>query len=143
MNQKVQKGSTVRVHYTGRLRDGFVFDTSKEGDPLEFTIGAGMVIPGFEQAVLGMQTGDKKTIEVSPEDAYGPYIDEFVKEVPRSELHVDFELQEGMTLELHTGSGRVIPITVSKLTGDLVTLDANHPLAGQTLIFDIGVISIA
>jgi len=143
MIQRVQKGSIVRVHYTGRLRDGFIFDSSRGSEPLEFVIGAGMVIPGFERAIIGMQTGEKKTIEIAPEEAYGPYIEEFVKEVPRASLHVDFELEEGMTLELHSESGRVIPITVTKLTEDSATLDANHPLAGQTLVFDIELVSIA
>ncbi|GBC78766.1 FKBP-type peptidyl-prolyl cis-trans isomerase SlyD [bacterium HR08] len=143
MSQRAERGSIVRVHYTGRLRDGSIFDSSEGGEPLEFVIGAGMVIPGFERAVIGMQVGEKKTVEIPPEEAYGTYIEEFVKEVPRSELHVDFELVEGMTLELHTESGRVIPITVAKLTEETVTLDANHPLAGQTLIFDIELVSIA
>ncbi|HXF04209.1 MAG TPA: peptidylprolyl isomerase [Blastocatellia bacterium] len=143
MAARAEKGSVVRVHYTGRLRDGFIFDTSRGSEPLEFVIGSGMVIPGFERALLGMQAGEKKTVEIQPEEAYGPYIEEFVKEVPRADLHVDFPLEEGMTLELHTESGRVIPITVTRVTNDTVTLDANHPLAGQTLIFDIEVVSVS
>lgn len=142
MAARAEKGSVVRVHYTGRLRDGFIFDTSRVSEPLEFVIGSGMVIPGFERAP-GDAGGREKDVEIQPEDAYGPYIEEFVKEVPRADLHVDFPLEEGMTLELHTESGRVIPITVTHVTSDTVTLDANHPLAGQTLIFDIELVSVS
>lgn len=160
MSQRAVKGSTVRVHYTGRLKDGTVFDSSRPNpsapaakiigsepdevsEPLEFVIGAGSVIPGFEKAVTGMQVGDKKTVEIDSEEAYGEYVQEFVKVVPRSQLDLDFDLQEGMALELHTESGRVIPITVTEVTEATVTLDANHPLAGQTLFFDLELVAIS
>lgn len=160
MIQRAVKGSTVRVHYTGRLKDGTIFDSSrprpstsvsgattsesdKQYEPLEFVVGAGNVIPGFDNAVNGMYVGEKKTVEIPPEDAYGAYIQEFVKVVPQSQLNLDFDLQEGMILELHTESGHVIPITVTEVTETTVTLDANHPLAGQTLFFDIELVAIA
>jgi peptidylprolyl isomerase len=158
MLQRATKGSTAQVHYTGRLKDGTIFDSSRashapvgetstlelggRGEPLEFVVGTGSVIPGFETAVIGMLVGDKKTVEIQPQDAYGEYIEDFVKVVPRSQLHVGFDVQEGMTLELHTEAGRVIPITVTEVTDTTVTLDANHPLAGQTLFFDIELVAI-
>jgi peptidylprolyl isomerase len=159
MLQRATKGSTVRVHYIGRLKNGTIFDSSRgsgvglitesghpdqghQSEPLEFIIGAGMVIPGFEQAVIGMHVGEKKTVEIPPDQAYGEYVEEFVKMIPRSQLNLDFDVQEGMLLELHTDSGRVIPITVTRVTETMVTLDANHPLAGETLFFDIEVLSV-
>ncbi|MBI3950628.1 MAG: peptidylprolyl isomerase [Acidobacteria bacterium] len=159
MTQRAVKGNTVRVHYTGRLKDGTIFDSSRASHspisetsasepsgndgPLEFVIGGGTVIPGFDNAVNGMHVGDKKLVEIPPEEAYGEYVQEFVKVVPRSQLNLDFDLKEGMFLELHTEAGRVIPITVTEVTETTVTLDANHPLAGQTLFFDIELASIA
>lgn len=144
MLQRAEKGNTVWVHYTGRLKDGTVFDSSRIGqEPLQFVIGTGTVIPGFERAVIGMRVGEKKTVQIPPEQAYGEYVEEFVKIVPRSQLNVDFELREGMSLELHTDSGRVIPITVTEVTDTTVTLDANHPLAGQTLFFEIELVAIS
>ncbi len=144
MLQRAEKGNTVWVHYTGRLKDGTVFDSSRTGqEPLQFVIGTGTVIPGFERAVIGMRVGEKKTVQIPPEQAYGEYVEEFVKIVPRSQLNVDFELREGMSLELHTDSGRVIPITVTEVTDTTVTLDANHPLAGQTLFFEIELVAIS
>ncbi|RMG45639.1 MAG: peptidylprolyl isomerase [Acidobacteria bacterium] len=144
MLQRAEKGNTVWVHYTGRLKDGTIFDSSRTGqEPLQFVIGTGTVIPGFERAVIGMRVGEKKTVQIPPEQAYGEYVEEFVKIVPRSQLNVDFDLQEGMSLELHTESGRVIPITVTEVTDTTVTLDANHPLAGQTLFFEIELVAIS
>lgn len=144
MLQRAEKGNTVWVHYTGRLKDGTIFDSSRTGqEPLQFVIGTGTVIPGFERAVIGMRVGEKKTVQIPPEQAYGEYVEEFVKIVPRSQLNVDFDLREGMSLELHTESGRVIPITVTEVTDTTVTLDANHPLAGQTLFFEIELVAIS
>lgn len=159
MLARATKGDTVRVHYTGRLKDGTVFDSTwlnpsapfggatlserqAAGEPLRFTLGAGDVIPGFDHAVQGMRVGERKTVEIPPEEAYGEYIEEFVRVVPRSQLQVDFDLYAGMVLQLHTESDRVIPIMVTEVTETTVTLDANHPLAGQTLFFDIELVAI-
>lgn len=130
-------GDTVKVHYTGRLSDGTIFDSSRDGDPLEFTLGVGMVIAGFEEGVQGMAVGEQKTINIPPEEAYGEYHEEYVRDIPRSEIQLGVEPQAGMQLELKTPQGEAIPITITKVDAESITLDANHPLAGETLIFDI------
>ena len=131
------KGDTVSIHYTGRLADGTVFDSSSGGQPLEFTLGTGMVIGGFETGVQGMELGESKTIEIPPADAYGEYNIDFVRIIPRGEINIGAEPSVGMELELRGPDGESIAITISEVTDETVTLDANHPLAGQTLIFDI------
>ncbi|HID85919.1 MAG TPA: peptidylprolyl isomerase [Anaerolineae bacterium] len=135
-------GDTVRVHYTGKLEDGTVFDTSLGRDPVEFVLGAGEVIPGFEEAVVGMTPGESKTVEVLAEQAYGPYLAELVLEVDRSAVPLDLDLEVGMQLVLRQPQGRMIPVTVTKLTESRVTLDANHPLAGKDLTFDIQLMEV-
>lgn len=137
MPETAQNGDTVRVHYTGRLTDGQVFDSSADGDPLEFQLGAGQVIEGFEGGVRGMQIGDKKTIELEADSAYGERRDELVQAVSRGSINLETEPQVGMNLYLQLPNGNQIPVTITEVTPDSITLDANHPLAGKRLIFDI------
>lgn len=142
MSEPVKDGDHVRVHYTGRLADGNQFDTSRDGTPLEFTVGAGEVIPGFDEAVRGMQAGQSRTVEIAPEDAYGERREQLIQTVPRDKMNLDFELHEGMTLAMQLPDGNQIPVTVVKVTETEVTLDANHPLAGERLTFDLELVEI-
>lgn len=137
MPDQAKKGDTVRVHYEGRLTDGEVFDSSAGGEPLEFEVGSGQVIAGFDEGVRGMTVGDKKTIEIEAEDAYGPRNDALTHAVARDSINLETEPQPGMNLVLQLPDGNEIPVAITEVTEDSITLDANHPLAGQKLIFDI------
>lgn len=137
MPDQVKNGDTVRVHYTGRLDDGQVFDSSEGGDPLEFKVGAGEVIAGFDEAVRGMEVGDRKTVEIAPGEAYGERREQLVAQVPRESMELDSPPEAGMSLLMQLPDGNQIPVTVTDVTDDQVTLDANHPLAGQKLTFDV------
>jgi peptidylprolyl isomerase len=135
-------GDTVSVHYTGRLEDGTVFDSSEGGQPLEFALGAGNVIPGFEKAVLGMSPGDSKTMTIPSDDAYGPYFEERVLVVDRQQIPPELPVDVGGQLQLQQEGGMVIPVVITDITEAEVTLDANHPLAGEDLTFDIRLVAI-
>lgn len=135
-------GNTVQVHYTGTLSDGTVFDTSRESAPIEFTIGAASVIPGFENAVIGMRIGDSKTFTIPAAEAYGEHDSRLVQDVPRAELPPELELWLGMRLTATGGDGREMTLVVTGLTDDTVRLDANHPLAGEALTFSIELVAI-
>lgn len=137
-----EHGNTVLVHYTGRLDDGSIFDSSVERDPLEFTLGEGQVIPGFENAVIGMETGESKTVLIDCLEAYGPRFEEMVQTVERSQIPSDIPLEIGAQLQAHHPQGGALILTVTDLTDTLVTLDANHPLAGQNLTFEIELLEI-
>ena len=137
MPEQAQKGDTVQVHYTGRLADGQVFDSSEGGEPLEFEVGSGSVIKGFDEGVEGMSVGDKKQIEIESDEAYGDRIEGLVQTVARDGLNLDTEPQAGMTLVMQLPDGNEIPVAVTEVTEDSITLDANHPLAGEKLIFDV------
>jgi peptidylprolyl isomerase len=137
MPEQAQKGDRVQVHYTGRLVGGEVFDSSEDDEPLEFEVGAGEVIKGFDEGVCGMNVGDKKQIEIEVGDAYGERIEGLVQTVPRDGLNLDTEPQVGMNLAMQLPDGNQIPVAVTEVTEDSITLDANHPLAGQKLIFDV------
>src|SRR5215213_4865500 len=137
MPEQAQKGDTVHVHYTGRLADGHVFDTSEDGDPLEFEVGAGEVIKGFDDGVEGMSVGDKKRIEIESAEAYGERVEGLVQTIPREGLNLDTEPLPGMILGMPLPDGNQISVTITEVTEDSVTLDANHPLAGEKLIFDV------
>ena len=137
MPEQVEKGDTASVHYTGRLEDGQVFDSSEGGEPLEFEVGAGEVIQGFDEGVRGMSVGEKRTIEIEADDAYGQRSDALVQRVARDEINIGTEPQVGMNLVLQLPDGNQIPVAITGVTEDSVTLDANHPLAGQKLIFDV------
>lgn len=134
-------GDTVRVHYTGRLDDGTVFDSSQGRDPFEFTLGAGQVIPGFDAAVTGMEEGDSTTVKIEPENAYGDRHEEMVQQVTRSDIPEEIDLTVGMQLQA-SGPGGEMVVTVVELSEESVTLDANHPLAGKALTFELELVEI-
>ena len=138
-----QKGNKVQVHYTGKLDDGTVFDSSQGGDPLEFTVGQGQVIPGFENGVEGMEIGQSKTVNIPVDQAYGPHQPDGVFDVDRSELPPDMPLEVGLRLQSRHSSGRLIEVTVIEIGDETVKMDANHPLAGKNLTFDIELVAIA
>ncbi|BDA73543.1 peptidyl-prolyl cis-trans isomerase, FKBP-type, putative [Rivularia sp. IAM M-261] len=135
-------GDTVTVHYTGKLTDGTVFDSSSGGDPLEFTIGTGQLIPGFEDAVVGMNAGDSKTTHIPVDQAYGTYRDDMVIEVDREQMPPELEPEIGQQLQLQQPTGQVIPVVITEISDSTITLDANHPLAGEDLVFDIQLVGI-
>ena len=135
-------GSLVRVHYTGKLPDGTVFDSSRDRQPLEFTLGQGQVIPGFEQAVAGMNSGETKTAEIPAEQAYGPYREDMVLEVSREQIPPQIKPEIGQQLELRDQQGQRIPARVTQANDNSITLDANHPLAGKSLTFDLELVEI-
>ncbi len=137
MTEPAKNGDRVRVHYTGRLEDGQVFDSSQGGEPLEFTVGAGEVIPGFDEAVRGLNVGESKTVEIEPEDAYGPHRDTLVTRVSRAAAQFPVEPEVGMNFGLPLQDGSQIEVVVTEVTDTHVTIDGNHPLAGQKLIFDV------
>lgn len=139
---QAKAGDTVRVHYTGRLDDGTVFDSSRGREPLEFTIGSGSVIPGFEQAVVGMAPGESKRETVPADQAYGAYDENLVFQVGRDGLPDDLEPEVGQELAARTEAGQIMRLTVREVDEAGVTLDANHPLAGKDLTFDIELVEI-
>lgn len=139
---EAKHGDRVSVHYAGKLRDGALFDSSVDGDPLVFTIGAGETIPGFEQAVIGMKPGEKKTTFIIADEAYGPWSEERMVTVPRQDFPSSIIPEKGQVLEMSQDEEQSILLKVIDVTETLVTLDANHPLAGEDLLFDIELICI-
>ncbi|PSN19893.1 peptidylprolyl isomerase [filamentous cyanobacterium CCP5] len=139
---QAKQGDTVQIHYTGKLPDGTVFDSSVEREPLSFALGAGQVIPGFETAVMGMTPGDTKTATIDSNQAYGPRRDEMVLVVEREKIPADIPLGVGQQLQLQGPQGQALPVVVTEVSDAEVTLDANHPLAGEDLIFDIELVAI-
>jgi peptidylprolyl isomerase len=135
-------GDTVKVHYTGTLEDGTVFDTSLERDPLEFTLGQGQLIPGFEQAVTGMKVGESKTVNIPADQAYGPHRDELVLEMERSQFPEDIDPEVGQRLQMQQTDGGIVIVTVTDVSETTVTIDANHILAGKNLTFEIELVGI-
>lgn len=140
--RQAKTGDVVRVHYTGRLTDGTEFDSSQGREPLEFQVGSGQIIPGLEKHVEGMEVGQKSTVTVPAEEAYGARDERQVQSVPRDSLPDDLDLELGSRLTATTREGRQIPLTVIDLDENKVTVDANHPLAGQDLIFDLELVEI-
>jgi len=140
---QAKDGDKVKVHYTGKLDDGSVFDTSDGRDPLEFTLGEGQIIPGFEAGVRGMQPGDSKTVTVPADQAYGPHREEGVLVVNRAEMPPDLDPELGEQLEVRSQEGQATVVRVTDVSEQTVTLDANHPLAGKDLTFDIELVEIA
>lgn len=139
----VKDGDTVKVHYTGKLNDGSVFDSSQDREPLEFTLGEGQLIPGFEDAVTGMEQGDSTTVTIPSDEAYGERRDDLELEVAKNELPDNIEPEVGMQLQMQQQeSGQAVPVQITKVEDDKVTLDANHPLAGKDLTFDIELVDI-
>lgn len=139
---EAKQGDTVTIHYTGRLDDGTVFDSSKNGDPLSFTLGEGKVIPGFENAVEGMAQGDTKTTTIPSEEAYGPRRDELVLQVPREQVPDEIDPKPGERLRMQSADGNTFDVVVAEAREDSLVLDANHPLAGRDLTFDLELVDV-
>lgn len=139
---QVQKGDKVNVHYHGRLNDGTTFDSSEGREPLSFIAGEGQVIKGFDEAVLSMTVGEKKTVNIPVADAYGHRNDDMVMDYPVSDFPADMTPEVGMELQMGDNQGNVFPVVITQVVGDMVTLDANHPLAGHDLNFDLELVSI-
>lgn len=139
---KAKKGDTVKVHYTGKLNDGTVFDSSIDRGPLEFTIGDGKVIPGFETGVDGMETGEKKEIHIPSDQAYGPHRPELLIDVSKEQFPPEEEPQVGQQLQMQDNEGHIIIVSIVEINEDTIKLDANPPLAGQDLNFDLDLVEI-
>jgi len=140
--KQAQAGDTVRIHYSGTLNDGTQFDTSEGSDPLEFALGSGMVIAGFDKAVEGMAVGESKSVKIPPDEAYGPRHEQLVQEVPKSALPDDIAPAVGMQLQGKSADGQVMNLVVTGVGDEEITVDANHPLAGEELTFDIELVEI-
>lgn len=140
---QVKPGDKVRIHYTGTLADGSVFDSSDGRDPLEFTVGSGQIIPGLDAALPGMAEGEEKTVTIAPEQAYGAVNPDARHAVPRDQVPDNIPLEVGVMLELRTPEGEAMPVQVVEVTEEQVTLDANHPLAGKELTFAFSIVEIA
>ena len=140
---QAKAGDKISVHYTGKLTDGTLFDSSTGREPLEFEIGSGMVIKGFDEGVAGMSVGEKKTVHIPASEAYGDMNPEHMAVFDKAEIPSDIPYEVGMQLNMHQdGSGQVMPVTVVEVTDTTITLDANHPLAGKDLIFDLELVAI-
>ena len=140
---QAQSDNTVKVHYTGKLADGTIFDDSRGREPLEFQLGQSLVIPGFEEAIVGMSAGESKTVTIPPEAGYGQRHEEMVQLVAKDKLPEGLELQVGVQLEARSPEGQPIPVLVTEVNETDVTLDANHPLAGQELTFEIELMDVS
>ena len=140
---QVKSGDTVQIHYTGTLLDGTTFDSSEGREPLEFTVGSGQIIPGLDTALPGMAVGEKKTVQVASDEAYGPLNPEMRQAVPREGIPAEIPLEIGTQLQMQTPDGQAMPVTVVDVDEATVTLDANHPLAGKDLKFDIELVNVA
>lgn len=139
---KAKQGDCVKVHYTGKLEDGTVFDTSINQTPLQFTIGKGEVIPGFEQAVVGMNLGESKTVKVPADQAYGPHREEMVLEVDRKQFPARLKPEVGQQYQIPQAHSRPTLVTITNVSESKIVLDANHPLAGKDLIFNVQLLEI-
>lgn len=137
-----KNGDTVKVHYTGKLSDGTLFDTSEGNEPLEFDLGSGQVIEGFEEAIIGMKQGDKKTVTIPVEKAYGDINEQYVLKAPRNKLPQDLEPFVGLQLLMPVPNSEPVPVTVTDFNDEEITLDANHPLAGKELTFDLELVGV-
>jgi peptidylprolyl isomerase len=144
MPEQAKNGDTVRVHYTGRLEGGEIFDTSVGGDPFEFKVGGGDTIAGFDEGVRGMEIGEQKKVEIEADDAYGQRIPARVQAIERAiiEKSLGQAPEVGMALAMQISEDQQIPVTITEVTDTHVTLDANHPLAGEKLIFEIELVEI-
>ena len=139
---EAKTGNTVRIHYTGTLTDGSEFDSSSGRDPLEFTIGSGQIIPGLDREIAGMAVGDTKTVTVPADEAYGPHQPEAVQEVPRDAVPEGINLVVGNRLQATTADGGQMVVTIAAVSDETVTMDANHPLAGEDLVFEVELVEI-
>lgn len=139
---QAKKGDQVAIHYTGKLSDGSVFDSSMDSEPLSFTLGEGQVIEGFEEAVYGMTEGEQKSVTIPPEKAYGERNEEMLVDVPRSQFPDNIDPEEGQQIQIENEKNEEMLVYVSKVTDNTVTLDANAPLAGEELTFELDLVSI-
>jgi FKBP-type peptidyl-prolyl cis-trans isomerase 2 len=139
---QVKSGDKIKVHYHGKLTNGETFDSSAGREPLEFEVGSGMVIPGFDDGVTGMTVGEKKTVNIPFAEAYGPKNPEMVIEMPKDRFPVDMQVEVGMPLMMSDQQGQQFQVTIVEIKEEAVMLDANHPLAGQDLIFDLELVEI-
>ena len=137
MAEVIKAGDTISVNYSGSFEDGTVFDSSEGKQPLKFTVGSGQLIKGFDDAVLGMKEGEKKTVTLPPEDAYGVRQEGMIIDIPKEQIPENMKLEIGMRLHLRDPQGHPVPAMVAEVTEDTVKMDANHPMAGKTLIFEI------
>ncbi len=140
--QKVKDGDTVKVHYHGKLTDGTTFDSSEGREPLSFEVGSGQVIPGFNEGVTGMEVGEKKTITIPSDQAYGEKRDDLLMEFPMDKFPPDLKPEVGMALNMSNQEGHQFPVMITEVRDESVILDANHPLAGKDLVFDLEVVGI-
>jgi len=142
MAQTVKKGDKVKIHYTGRIKDGQVFDSSLEREPIEFEIGSGRVIPGVDKGVIGMKPGEKKEVDVPPQEGYGEYEQKLLIDVPMDKMPKDIKPEVGMRLQMVNNMGQPLPVLVTEVNDESVKLDANHPLAGKDLVFNIELVEV-
>jgi len=140
---QAKAGDKVKVHYTGKLEDGTVFDSSKDREPLEFALGSGNVIPGFESGLLGMEPGESKTLTIAPDEAYGQINPDLVATVERKQFPENISPEVGLQLQMTQPNGQPLNVTIINIVGDSITLDANHPLAGKTLVFEVELVAVA
>ena len=140
--QQVKTGDTIKIHYHGRLNNGETFDSSENREPLEFEVGSGMVIPGFDKGVIGMNVGEKKTVNIPVDEAYGPKNEEMIIDFPKDRFPADMVAEVGMPLTMSDGSGQNFRVIIKEVKETSVVLDANHPLAGEDLTFDLELVEI-
>jgi FKBP-type peptidyl-prolyl cis-trans isomerase 2 len=139
---QAKQGDSVKIHYTGRLTNGEQFDSSAGREPLAFDLGSGMVIKGFDDGVTGMTVGEKKTINIPPHEAYGEVNAEMIIEFPKANMPPEMVVEAGMQLMMNNGEGQQLPVVVREIKDEVIVIDANHPLAGQELIFDLELVEV-
>jgi len=142
MTTAIQSGDTISVHYTGKLENGEVFDSSEGGDPLKFTVGTGQLIKGFDTAVTGMKVGEKVTANIPPDEGYGQHSDEYIIEMPKAGIPEDMEIEKGLQIHLQDQNGQPVPGIIHEILDEVVKVDVNHPLSGKTLVFDIEIVEV-
>ena len=140
MTKAVAPGDTISVHYTGKFESGDLFDSSEGREPLKFTVGTGQLVKGFDDAVVGMIPGEKKTVTVTPKEGYGERREDHVVDFPKANVPEDMKLEVGMVVQMSDQSGRPIPVIITEILEDVVKMDVNHPLAGKTLVFDVEIV---
>ncbi len=141
--KQAKSGDSVKIHYTGKLNDGTVFADSKKGEPLEFTLGAGQIIPGVDEAVHGMEPGQSKTVTIPPEKAYGPRQEELTKDIPKDDLPEGMQPQVGQSLKVDQPNGEPMIVSITAVSDSNITVDANHPLAGKDLDFKLELLEVS
>ncbi len=138
-----QAGDSVLVHYTGKFKDGNVFDSTEGREPIRFTVGSGELISGFDRGVVGMAVGEKKSVQMESQEAYGDYRDDLVFKVKREELGPEIDPEEGMVLRMRDANGNSMPARIIEVAAEEVTIDANHPLAGQEITFELELMELS